>query len=109
LFSVSLYLVGWQYDLSLERSEVLSTPKEWDLDMSSISVGKPRPLTEYFAKLQDSRIQLKCEHNFMDIILIVICGTIAGADDFVAARQFARAKETWLRERLGLKLLNGIP
>jgi predicted transposase YbfD/YdcC len=77
--------------------------------MPSSTTGVTRPLAEYFAKLPDRRIQLKCHHNLMDIILIVICGTIAGADDFVACEAFARSKETWLRERLGLKLPNGIP
>ena len=77
--------------------------------MPTTTVAKPRPLAEYFAKLRDRRIKLKCKHDFMDIILIVICGTIAGADDFVSIEEFARAKRTWLRERLGLKLPNGIP
>jgi predicted transposase YbfD/YdcC len=45
----------------------------------------------------------------MDIILIVLCATIAGADDFVAIAAFAKAKDDWLRERLGLELPNGIP
>ncbi|HEV3386089.1 MAG TPA: ISAs1 family transposase, partial [Gemmata sp.] len=68
-----------------------------------------RPLADYFSKLRDRRIQLKCQHEFMDIILIVVCGTIAGADDFVSIEEFARAKQVWFRERLGLKLPNGIP
>jgi predicted transposase YbfD/YdcC len=68
-----------------------------------------RPLADYFCKLRDRRIQLKCQHEFMDIILIVVCGTIAGADDFVSIEEFARAKQVWFRERLGLKLPNGIP
>ena len=45
----------------------------------------------------------------MDIILIVVCATIGGADDFVRAAAFAEAKEDWFRDRLGLKLGNGIP
>lgn len=73
------------------------------------ATAEPRPLAEYFVKIRDSRIHRKCQHSFMDIILIVICATIAGADDFVAIAQFARTKEAWLRERLGLKLPNGIP
>ena len=77
--------------------------------MPTATAARPRPLAEYFAKIRDTRIHVKCQHSFMDIILIVICGTIAGADDFVAIAQFARAKESWLRERLGLELPNGIP
>lgn len=69
----------------------------------------PRPLADYFAELRDPRVQLKCAHNFMDIILIVVCATIGGADDFVSVAQFAQAKENWFRDRLGLQLDNGIP
>ena len=69
----------------------------------------PRPLADYFAELRDPRVQLKCVHNFMDIVLIVVVATIGGADDFVSVAAFARAKEEWFRERLGLQLDNGIP
>ena len=69
----------------------------------------PRPLADYFAELRDPRVQLKCEHDFRAIILIVVCATVAGADDFVAVAAFARAKEDWFRDRLGLQLDNGIP
>lgn len=69
----------------------------------------PRPLADYFADLRDPRVQLKCEHDFMDIILIVVCATVAGADDFVSAAAFAEAKKDWFRDRLGLQLDNGIP
>jgi len=70
---------------------------------------KSRPLSEYFSKLKDRRIQAKCLHEFLDLIMIVTCATIAGADDFVAIEAFAQAKEAWFRDRLGLKLPNGIP
>lgn len=69
----------------------------------------PRPLADYFAELRDPRVQLKCVHEFMDIILIVVCATIGGADDFAAIAEFAEAKQEWFRDRLGLKLTNGIP
>jgi predicted transposase YbfD/YdcC len=45
----------------------------------------------------------------MDIVLLVLCGTIAGADDFIALHDFAKTKQLWFRERLGLKLTHGIP
>jgi predicted transposase YbfD/YdcC len=69
----------------------------------------PRSLADYFAELPDPRVQLKCTHNFLDIIRIVVCATISGADDFVSVAQFAKAKEDWFRDRLGLQLDNGIP
>src|SRR4051812_7044392 len=69
----------------------------------------PRPLADYFAELSDPRVQLKCVHEFMDIILIVVVATIGGADDLVSVTAFGKAKEDWVRDRLGLKLDNGIP
>lgn len=72
-------------------------------------MATPRPLADYFAELHDPRIVLKCRHDFRAIILIVVCATIAGADDFVSMAAFARAKRTWFRDRLGLNLDNGVP
>jgi predicted transposase YbfD/YdcC len=69
----------------------------------------PRPLAEYFADLRDPRIALKCQHDFTAIILIVVCATIAGADDVGSMATFAHAKRAWFRDRLGLNLDNGIP
>ena len=69
----------------------------------------PRPLAHYFTELRDPRIQLKCEHDFTAIVLIVVCATIAGADDFVSIEAFAKAKQAWFRDRLALKLDHGIP
>jgi predicted transposase YbfD/YdcC len=68
----------------------------------------PRSLADYFAELHDPRVRLKCVHEFMDIILIVVVATIGGADDFVSVTAFAKAKKDWFRDRLGLKLTNGI-
>jgi len=71
--------------------------------------AKERHLRDFFSELRDPRVTGRCDHDLLDVILIVICGTIAGADDFVSIASFARSKETWLRERLGLQLANGIP
>ena len=35
-----------------------------------MSTAKPSPLVEYFAELRDPRVQLKCDHDFMAIVLI---------------------------------------
>ena len=69
----------------------------------------PRPLMEHLAQIPDPRVELKCLHDLIDVIMIVTCGTIVGADDFVSIADFARAKESWFRDRLGLTLRNGIP
>jgi predicted transposase YbfD/YdcC len=71
--------------------------------------AKPRALADCLCELKDRRVQKKCEHVFMDIILIAICATLAGADDCVAMAAFARTHEDWLKERLKLKLPQGVP
>ena len=71
--------------------------------------AKERHLRDFFSDLRDRRVLGRCDHDLLDIVLIVLCGTVAGADDFVTIADWARAKEAWLRERLGLRLANGIP
>jgi predicted transposase YbfD/YdcC len=71
--------------------------------------AKERHLRDFFAHLPDPRVTGRCDHRLIDIVLIVICGTIAGADDFVSIAAWARMKEAWLRDRLGLRLPGGVP
>jgi predicted transposase YbfD/YdcC len=74
-----------------------------------MALAKERQLRDFFADVRDPRVTGRCDHELLDIILIVICGTIAGADDFVSIAGWARMKETWLRDRLGLRLPGGVP
>lgn len=71
----------------------------------------PRPSTmlECFEKFPDPRVTGRCTHELLEIIAIVLCATIVGADDFESMVDFAIGRETWFRERLGLKLRHGIP
>lgn len=64
-------------------------------------------LADYFADLPDPRIERTKRHPLLTLLVIALCATICGADDFVAMEQWARAREGWLRERLALP--NGIP
>ena len=64
---------------------------------------------EYFETLTDSRQQAKVLHNFTEIVMMVICAVIAGCDVWEDIADYCRVKEGWLRERIGLKLENGIP
>ena len=64
-------------------------------------------LIDYFADLPDPRIERTKHHPLLLILVIAICATLCGADDFVAMEQWARAREDWLRERVPLP--NGIP
>jgi hypothetical protein len=61
----------------------------------------------HFANLEDPRIERTRRHNFMDIIVIAICGVIAGADGWLDIAAYGRAKHDWLKTFL--ELPNGIP
>jgi predicted transposase YbfD/YdcC len=64
-------------------------------------------LASHFSSLRDPRVERTKEHKLLDIIIIAICGTICGADGWVAIEQFGKAKEAWLKTIL--ELPNGIP
>ena len=49
------------------------------------------------------------QHNLVETIIVVICGVIAGCDVWEDIADYARVKEEWYREALGLELKNGIP
>ncbi|MBR7172898.1 MAG: ISAs1 family transposase [Clostridia bacterium] len=66
-------------------------------------------MTNYFTTLTDSRQQSKVMHDFAETIMIVICAVIAGCDVWEDIADYCRVKESWFRERLGIKLENGIP
>lgn len=64
-------------------------------------------ISRHFASLTDPRIDRAKEHRLLDIITIVLCAVLCGADDWVAIETFGRAKATWLRGFLALP--SGIP
>lgn len=64
-------------------------------------------LEAYFGDLPDPRVQGRCAHKLMDILVIAVCAALCGADSWVGVETVARAKEEWFRQFLELK--NGIP
>ena len=46
------------------------------------------PIVEYFAALEDPRIDRSKRHKLLDIVTIAICGTICGADNWVDIELF---------------------
>lgn len=64
-------------------------------------------IIEHFASLKDPRIERKKLHALMDIIVLVICGVISGAEGWEAIEEFGHEKLDWLRQFIPLK--NGIP
>ncbi len=67
----------------------------------------PTSLEECFSDLPDPRVQGRCDHKWMDILIIAVCAVLCGADSWVAVATVAKAKEAWFRQFLKLK--NGIP
>ena len=60
-----------------------------------------------FGDLPDPRVQGRCDHKLIDLIIITVCAVICGADSWTGVETFARAKEEWLRRHLALP--NGLP
>jgi predicted transposase YbfD/YdcC len=66
-----------------------------------------RSLADHFADLPDPRLDRNKEHALLDIIVLAVCGILAGCDSWADVERFGRAKADWLRKFL--RLPNGIP
>ena len=64
-------------------------------------------LTEAFEGISDPRIEGRCEHKLLDIILIALCAVITGAESWVEVETFGKLKEDKLKSFL--ELSEGIP
>lgn len=64
-------------------------------------------LIECFEKLNDPRVEGRCDHKLVDIIVIAVCASITGAGGWVEVETFGNSKEAWLRTFLELPF--GIP
>ena len=72
------------------------------------STISPTALIEtHFGNLRNPRASHSIEHKLLDILIISICGTISGANDFAAIAEYGKSKESWLKTFLELE--NGIP
>ena len=66
-------------------------------------------LKECFESIADPRQQGKVRHNLLEIIVMTICAVIAGCDVWEDIVDFCRVKEQWFKEKLNMKLENGLP
>ena len=62
---------------------------------------------EHFAALVDPRIERNKLHDLMDIVILVICALISGADGWEAIEDFGKTKLDWLRRFA--RFTNGVP
>lgn len=56
----------------------------------------------YFRKLRDPRCPARRKHLLLDLIVIAICGTICGCNDWQEIAAFARSRQDWLKKFLRL-------
>jgi predicted transposase YbfD/YdcC len=59
--------------------------------------GAKRSLIEHFSALEDPRQSWKVIYPLPEILLVVLCATLAGAEDFVEARLWAHRNIAFLR------------
>jgi len=72
-----------------------------------MSLATGSDIKECFAEIEDPRIDRTKRHELQDIIFIVICAVICGADNWVEIEAFGQSQEQWLKRFLALP--NGIP
>jgi hypothetical protein len=62
---------------------------------------------EYFGDMPEPRVEGRCTHRLVEIIIVAICGVLCGANSWSEIEQYGRAKEGFLRQFLELE--HGIP
>jgi predicted transposase YbfD/YdcC len=73
-----------------------------------MTAASPAALIEtHFGELKDPRAAHSIEHKLIDILIITICATICGANDWEAIAEYGQTKQDWLKT--WLELPNGIP
>src|SRR5215203_3796339 len=69
--------------------------------------GGARSLIDHFAVLADPRQRWKVVYPLPEVLLLVLCGTLAGAEDFVESRRWGMVNQGFLRRFL--PFAEGIP
>lgn len=68
---------------------------------------KTASIMEYFATVEDPRIERSRLHPLASILALSLCAVVCGANSFAMIECFGKAREEWLRSFLDLP--NGIP
>ena len=66
-----------------------------------------KTLFERVGKIKDPRMERKKLHSLKDILVIAVCATICGADNWEEIAEFGESKREWFAGFLELE--NGIP
>ena len=67
-----------------------------------VSAGKPRlrALLDHFAIIEDPREPWRVAHPLQEVLLLVVCGTIADCDDYEGIAEWGEAHLSFLRRFL---------
>ena len=65
-----------------------------------------KSIDKFFEKIEDHRHHNKC-HKLIDVIIIAICGVVAGVDTYEQIENFGKKRKQWLSKFLELPY--GIP
>lgn len=69
---------------------------------------EPASIIDFLSEIEDPRKEtINKRHEFIDVLVIALCGMLSSADDWVSIAQYGRSKEAWFSEIL--ELPNGIP
>jgi predicted transposase YbfD/YdcC len=77
-----------------------------ELDKESSEFFK-QSIEEHFGGLEDYRRQGSICHLLIDILFVTICAVVSGANNLKAVAMYAKRKQKWLTEVLGLT--DGVP
>lgn len=64
-------------------------------------------VAEHFETLVDPRSTINRRHSLVSVVVIALCGVLAGAEGPTSIRAWAEEKEEWLRDQLSLTC--GVP
>jgi len=70
-------------------------------------MSETNSLERYFGDLPDPRVEGRCEHRLLDIIIMAICAVLCGAEGWEDIEEFGQSKAEWLRPFV--ELANGVP
>lgn len=64
-------------------------------------------LVTFLKELPDPRVEGRCKHQLLDVVVISVCALLCGAESWVEIAEFGRQRFKWFKRYLNLK--NGIP
>ena len=64
-------------------------------------------MLDYFKEMEDYREAWKIKHKLIDIVVIIICAVVSGAENIAEIGLYAKCREEWLHRIL--ELPHGIP